>query len=182
MKRYDPRGAAFTRLGRFNPDEGECRLWWSGSGLRTRFDGARLQLEATVAEGEHTPWLAVTTDGVPVARLPLMPGTHRYDLLGQMERFGILPYFDTVLGLTHIYATDKTGIALEWLENSCTDPADCVMVGDTLHDADVARSLGCRCILVSGGHQSRSTLLTAGCTVTDSLKAAADIIMENSER
>ena len=112
-------------------------------------------------------------------RQVILSASKRENLLGQMERFDILRYFDAVLGLTHIYATDKTGIAQEWLESSGTDPADCVMIGDTLHDADVARSLGCRCILVSGGHQSRTTLLTAGCPVTDSLKTAADIIMKD---
>ena len=85
MKRYDPRGAEFLRMGRYNPDEDGCRLWWSGSGVRTRFEGVRLELEATAADGEHTPWLAVTVDCAPVARFPLRPGTHRYDLLGRLE-------------------------------------------------------------------------------------------------
>lgn len=112
-------------------------------------------------------------------RQVILSASKRENLLEQMERFDILQYFDAVLGLTHIYATDKTGIAREWLENSGTDPADCVMIGDTLHDADVARSLDCRCVLVSGGHQSRTALLSAGCPVTDSLKAAAEIIMKD---
>ena len=112
-------------------------------------------------------------------RQVILSASKRENLLDQMERFDILQYFDAVLGLTHIYATDKTGIAREWLENSGTDPADCVMIGDTLHDADVARSLDCRCVLVSGGHQSRTALLSAGCPVTDSLKAAAEIIMKD---
>ena len=50
-----PGRAAFTRLGRFNPDEAGCALWWSGSGVRTRFDGRRLEAEFTVADDEHTP-------------------------------------------------------------------------------------------------------------------------------
>lgn len=85
MTRYDPRGAACLRLGRFNPDEAGCDLWWSGSGVRTGFDGRRLEAEFTVADDEHTPFAAVTVDGAPVARFALMPGTHRYDLLGRME-------------------------------------------------------------------------------------------------
>lgn len=85
MKRYDVRSAAFTRLGRFNPDEAGCALWWSGSGVRVRLDGRRAEIEATVADDDNTPWLCVTADGEPVARFPLRPGTHRYDLLGAME-------------------------------------------------------------------------------------------------
>ncbi len=85
MTRCDPRGAACLRLGRFNPNETGCDLWWSGSGVRTAFDGRRLEFEATVADDEHTPFVAVTVDGAPVARFALMPGTHRYDALGRME-------------------------------------------------------------------------------------------------
>ena len=85
MTRFDPRGAACLRLGRFNPDEKSCDLWWSGSGVRTTFDGRRLEAEFTVADDEHTPFAAVTVDGAPVARFALMPGTHRYDILGRME-------------------------------------------------------------------------------------------------
>ena len=85
MKRYDVRSAAFTRLGRFNPDETGCALWWSGSGVRVRLDGRRAEIEATVADDDNTPWLCVTADGEPVARFPLRVGTHRYDLLGAME-------------------------------------------------------------------------------------------------
>ena len=84
---YDPKDEQrFLRMGRFDPAEPSCALWWSGSGLRTQIDCSRLELEAEVAEAEHTPWLAVTVDGAPVARLPLMAGRHRYALLEGMER------------------------------------------------------------------------------------------------
>ncbi len=85
MKAYDPRGAAFARLGRFDPGEEACCLWWSGSGVRVRLDGSRLLVEADVHESDHKPWLAVTVDGAPAARFALRPGLHRYDALGGME-------------------------------------------------------------------------------------------------
>ena len=63
MKRFDPRGAEFLRMGRFSKDEQTCELWWSGSGIRMLLDCTRLEIEAEVADGEHSPWLAVTVDG-----------------------------------------------------------------------------------------------------------------------
>ena len=45
-----------------------------------------------------------------------------------------------------------------WLVQSGIDPAACVMVGDTQHDAEVAAALGTRCVLYTGGHQSRKRL------------------------
>ncbi|MBR2796459.1 MAG: hypothetical protein IKE17_01760 [Clostridia bacterium] len=84
---YNPKNEQhFLRMGRLEPSEQVCALWWSGSGFRTRIDCTRLELEAEVAEGEHAPWLAVAVDGAPVARLPLMAGRHRYALLEGMEK------------------------------------------------------------------------------------------------
>ncbi len=109
-------------------------------------------------------------------RQVILSASKRENLLIQMGRFEILPYFDQVLGLSHIYATSKEGIGRDWMEKTGTDPKDCVMIGDTLHDADVARALGCRCVLVCGGHQNRLTLEKAGCPVAENLKDACRII------
>lgn len=95
------------------------------------------------------------------------------NLLRQMQRYDILPHFDAVLGLDHIYATSKVDIGREWLRVQRIDPADCVMIGDTLHDAEVAQALHCRCILCDGGHQARKVLEGAGCEVADGVKEAA---------
>jgi phosphoglycolate phosphatase len=35
-------------------------------------------------------------------------------------------------------------------------------VGDTLHDHEVAQTLGCDCVLMEGGHQSATRLRAAG--------------------
>ena len=95
------------------------------------------------------------------------------NLLRQIDRYGILSYFDAVLGLDHIYATSKVDIGREWLRVQKIDPSACVMIGDTLHDAEVAQALNCRCILADGGHQSRDVLLRAGCEVADGVLDAA---------
>lgn len=109
-------------------------------------------------------------------RQVILSASKRENLLGQMARFDILPYFDAVLGLSHIYATSKEKIGRAWMAESGADPRECVMIGDTLHDADVARSLGCRCILVCGGHQLRRALESAGCGVAADLDEARKMI------
>ncbi len=95
----------------------------------------------------------------------------------QLEFAGILDRFCDVLGLSHIYATDKTDVGRAYLKKQRLRPEDCAMLGDTLHDADVAAALGCRCVLVSRGHQSRETLLTAGAPVCDTLADAAELLL-----
>jgi phosphoglycolate phosphatase len=85
--------------------------------------------------------------------------------------------FQRLLGLGDIYARSKEAIGCAYLQ-SCGIPAgECVMLGDTLHDADVARAMGTQCILVAKGHQSRSRLEEAGVPVCGSLTEAAALIL-----
>ena len=50
----------------------------------------------------------------------------------------------------------KEEIARAWREQN--PDARVLLVGDTDHDADVARAIGADCILLSCGHQSASRL------------------------
>ena len=112
-------------------------------------------------------------------RQVVLSASKRDNLLRQMTRYdGVRAYFDAVLGLDHIYATSKVDIGREWMQQQGVSPADCVMIGDTLHDAEVAQSLGCRCILAAGGHQSDAVLQGAGCEVADSIWTAAQLALK----
>lgn len=106
-------------------------------------------------------------------RQVVLSASKRDNLLKQMQRYDVRPFFDAVLGLDHIYATSKVDIGREWLRAQQIDPADCVMIGDTLHDAEVAQALSCRCILAAGGHQVDAVLKQAGCEVADGVWDAA---------
>ena len=77
--------------------------------------------------------------------------------------------FDELIGLGDIYGKSKVQAGLDWMARTGVDPHTAVMIGDTLHDAEVARALGARCILVTTGHHSRRRLETAGCPVADRL-------------
>lgn len=87
----------------------------------------------------------------------------------QLDFYGLRGYFNEVLGLSDIYAKSKVELGKQWMQTSGFDPATAVMVGDTLHDAEVARALGVRCVLYSGGHQSHRILSEADCPVIDRL-------------
>ena len=97
-------------------------------------------------------------------------------LTEQLNHYALTPYFDTILGLSHIYATSKQAIGEAYLQECGIPPCACTLIGDSLHDADVARAMGTQCILLTGGHQSRDTLLTAGVPVCTSLTEAAALL------
>ena len=96
----------------------------------------------------------------------------------QLEYAGIAERFDAVLGLSHIYATDKTDIAREWLAENNMDPASCVLLGDTVHDALVADALHMACVLIARGHMSREQLLQTGHPVCVDLQQAVQWVLD----
>ena len=104
-------------------------------------------------------------------------GTNKYFLNSrQIAQFDIQHYFATLLGLDDIYAGSKEDIGRQYLRRCGIAPEETCMIGDTLHDADVARAIGAHCVLVARGHQSRETLLTSGYPVVNTLEEAAELV------
>ena len=85
LKAYNPCGTQFLRMGRHDPKEEVCHLWWSGSGIRMNIACTALEVEAESTAHDHAPWLGVMIDGAPVARFPLTPGIRRYPVLAGMD-------------------------------------------------------------------------------------------------
>lgn len=98
-------------------------------------------------------------------------------LRAQVVRFSELDgIFDEVLGIGDVYASSKVQLARDYLAHGGIDPEDTVFIGDTSHDAEVARAIGVKCLLVSGGHQNDDVLKKTGATVLRSLTDAYDIL------
>ena len=113
-------------------------------------------------------------------RQTVLSASEQTMLRRQLALYGLNSRFDAILGRGDIYAGSKEAIGREYLQ-SCGIPAEAtVMIGDSLHDAEVARALGTRCVLVARGHQSRETLLEAGVPVMKSLREAADWVLEQN--
>ena len=97
-------------------------------------------------------------------------------LRDQVSRFPITEYLNTFLGLRDIYANSKVEVGRHWLNQSHVDPKKVLMVGDTLHDYQVARALGCDCLLVTAGHQSQNRLEQAPCPKAADLDGILDYL------
>ncbi len=95
----------------------------------------------------------------------------------QLSHYPIEGYFHSLLGLGDIYARSKEAIGCAYLAECGIKPEETAMLGDTLHDADVAKAMGTHCILIARGHQSKESLQEAGVPVLDSLSEAAEIIL-----
>ena len=112
------------------------------------------------------------------ARQVILSASEKGMLMGQLNDLGIASLFDEVLGCDNIEAHGKVHIGLEWLRR--TRPERAVMIGDTEHDAEVAREMGIECLLVAKGHQSKEVLSRLGVPVFDSLFEVIEYITGHS--
>ncbi len=74
-------------------------------------------------------------------------------------------YFDEVLGADNLYAESKVKRAVQYMQQKQISPKECVLIGDTVHDYEVAEEMGIDCILLTCGHQAEEALRQCGCPV-----------------
>lgn len=89
---------------------------------------------------------------------------------------GISDFFDGIFGIKDNYAREKVSVGKQVIDNLNLNPTTCLMIGDTLHDAEVAEQCGFDCILYSGGHVSKQRLEKTGLKIIDKLKTLTTII------
>lgn len=87
-----------------------------------------------------------------------------------ITHYGIRKYFIGFAGLDNIYANGKVELGKRWVKKLNLEKGEAVLIGDTLHDFDVANEIGADCILIANGHQQKEILLNSGTQVLDSLK------------
>lgn len=105
-----------------------------------------------------------------------LSASRRDYLIEQVRARGLEDYFTELLGLQDIYGASKVQVGKDWLRNSGVDPAACVMVGDTTHDAEVAAAMGTKCVLCTSGHQSRARLEAVCAHVIDDISQLPGVL------
>ena len=83
---------------------------------------------------------------------------------------GILHFFEGVAGLKDHYAVSKIEQGKQLIQDFKIDRAKTWLIGDTIHDFEVATELGIKCILIADGHQTSNRLEKTGGIVIDDLK------------
>lgn len=109
-------------------------------------------------------------------KLYILSASQKTNLVAQTDYFKISKYFNAILGLDDIKAESKVNIAIDYINNNEINTNEVLLVGDTLHDLEVASNTGIDCILVSSGHQSREVLETGGVEIIDSIASLMDIL------
>ena len=99
----------------------------------------------------------------------------REDLLCRdVAAAGIADFFEAIYGVDNLDGASKLTRGHDLVRDLTLSTSTCELffIGDTLHDVEVARELGAKCILVDGGHQTADRLSAAGVPVASSLTAA----------
>lgn len=87
-----------------------------------------------------------------------------------INHFGIPDYFNSLNGLNNIYAESKIEIGRKLMRRLNCGTGEVLLVGDSVHDFEVANEIGADAVLVSHGHQSHEILIKYDVPVITSLK------------
>ncbi|BDQ01720.1 HAD family hydrolase [Ignavibacterium sp.] len=153
---FDFSKTSFEILGKLFMDEYEKRKY-----EMNLFDGAREILELAKNMGIGQSVLSA----------------YKHDTLVEiLKHYQISEYFENISGLDNIYAGSKEHLGIELRKKLNFRKEEILFIGDTLHDADVAKAMDVNCVLISNGHQSARRLLANGNIVLSNIRELKNLI------
>ena len=97
-------------------------------------------------------------------------------LLNWVKYHNIEFLFDQIIGVDNEEASGKIDAGKSWLNSSTIIPEQTLLLGDTIHDKEVAEALGFKCVLIDIGHVSNQRLAATGETVISELVSIIDYL------
>lgn len=91
------------------------------------------------------------------------------DLDTFIKHFRLTKYFQSINGVNDIHAHGKMDLGIRHVNQILAKSSEILLIGDTLHDAEIAQSLGVKCLLYSGGHNSKLLLRQSEFKIIDTL-------------
>jgi len=128
----------------------------------------------SVALHKNAEYVLKTIRSLQISQV-ILSASAQNNLEMQLNPFDIRLYFDEVLGISDIYAKSKLEIGIDYLSRNHIQNG--VMIGDTVHDFEVAQAMGMECILVAHGHQSKEKLVECNVPVFDNLEEVLSHLM-----
>lgn len=116
--------------------------------LEPLYPGARETLDALAAR--------------PDTLLGIATGKSQRGVRAVLGRHGLAERFVTIQTSDDAPSKPHPGMVLAAMRATGAEPADTVVVGDTVFDVEMARAAGARAIAVAWGYHSRAALIDAG--------------------
>ncbi|PID93349.1 MAG: hypothetical protein CSA95_08175 [Bacteroidetes bacterium] len=131
------------------------------------------QHEATLFPGIERVLQTLQEKGYQQYILSAMEG----DLLKEsVRRRGITSYFRGIQGITSHLGEGKKEIARQMIKDGSIHASSTLLIGDTLHDAEIAQTYQIPCLLVAYGHQHYKRLTTSGFPIVTTAEALLETI------
>ncbi len=87
-----------------------------------------------------------------------------------LKHNSISNFFEGIYGLDNHYAASKIERGEQLITKFNVDKKETLIIGDTIHDFEVAEKLGIKCILIPNGHQSKERLEETKATIITNLE------------
>lgn len=89
----------------------------------------------------------------------ILTAAHKESVVKLLKYHSIESIFTEIEGLDNHRAESKTDRGRKLIKENRIDLENTVLIGDTIHDYEVATLLGINSILIANGHQSKSRLI-----------------------
>ncbi len=129
--------------------------------------------ECRLRKGAREVLAALGCNGIEQS---LLSASNEVDLEEMVAHYGLRSHFAAVAGVDNGLGKGKIERGHRHLAALNCRVDEVLLVGDTLHDIEVAAALGVHCVLLPSGHQSRRRLELGECTVVDELFAVAALL------
>lgn len=132
---------------------------------------------------EGAPALGATRGAVEAVRMihdagvsqVIISASERQMLLDALDRLELTGCFTEILGQDNVYASGKLDTVRDFRKRCGAKRA--IVIGDTLHDFEMAQLLGADCVLYTLGHSSLRDLENTGAALVSDLRDAASLIL-----
>jgi len=93
-----------------------------------------------------------------------------------VSHFGISHYFESLNGTDNILAAGKIDVAINYMRRESLDGSNVILIGDTVHDEEVAKEIDSSVLLYAHGHNSKDKLMLNDTTVINNLADVLDFL------
>jgi|SRR5574344_3142053 phosphoglycolate phosphatase len=88
----------------------------------------------------------------------ILTASYRPLITAQLSSYGILEEFDDIIAFDNKFAGSKVDSGKEYFLKHPINKDETIMIGDTIHDYEVAKELGFKAVSYCHGHNSRKLL------------------------
>ncbi|MBU1095637.1 MAG: HAD hydrolase-like protein [Bacteroidetes bacterium] len=99
----------------------------------------------------------------------------QHTLEEMINRFELSQYFIRLVGLDNIYAASKLENGIQWMNELGHSEGEVLLIGDTVHDCEVANHIKADSLLISNGHQTKNELIKCNAVLVDNLKELLNV-------